>query len=70
MFPALATAARVALPLAKEVAKDLGPECDRNFAQGAGQQLAGTAISAMTGGGFNSEPVSYAYDTENKPATY
>jgi hypothetical protein len=70
MLPALATAARVALPMAKDVAKDLGPEVCKSFAQSAGQELASTALSAMSGGGPSSEPVSYAFDTENGPATY
>lgn len=70
MIPAvLATAARAAAPMAKDMGKELGA----NLAQGAGQQLASSGLDAvknLMSGGPISEPVSYASANENKPATY
>lgn len=62
MIPAaIATVARAALPIAKDVGA--------NLAQGAGQQLASSGLEAAKNL-ISSGPISYGQDAEKKPATY
>jgi hypothetical protein len=63
---AIATAARTALPMVKDVARELAPE----LARGAGSAIAERGLNALSGN--KQEPVNYASneDAQQKPAVY
>lgn len=73
LAPAIASLGRVAAPIVKDMAPELGKGLAQGVGEQAGRQLASGGLDAakgLFGSGSNGEAVSYAHDTENKSATY